>query len=336
MKFDDEVVRTHDELLEQMNRATQSNASASELFGEIDRWETVTIEKVHKAAERTRHQLTQLLTQEKASLTNDFGIMTKEIRGRRDEDDFDENDIERLQQKINQIQISLKQFTGATKTKVIIVTNDQVDWNRFIYVEKEENRSNTDIHVLSTDMASGLEPTQCSICQKSAGKCICNGCKNYFCIKHFNQHRQQLSMKFDDEVVRTHDELLEQMNRATQSNASASELFREIDRWETVTIEKVHKAAERARHQLTQLLTQEKASLTNDFGTMTKEIRGRRDEDAFDENDIERLQQKINQIQISLKQFTRATKTKAILVINDQVDWNRFIYVEKEENRSSE
>ncbi|CAF4268810.1 unnamed protein product, partial [Rotaria sordida] len=78
-----------------MNRASQSNASASELFGEIDRWETVTIEKVHKAAERTRHQLTQLLTREKDSLTNDFGIMTKEIRGRRDEDDFDENDIER-------------------------------------------------------------------------------------------------------------------------------------------------------------------------------------------------------------------------------------------------
>ncbi|CAF4316667.1 unnamed protein product, partial [Rotaria sordida] len=120
MKFDDEVVRTHDELLEQMNRATQSNVSASELFDEIHRWETVTIEKVHKAAERTRQQLTQLLTREKDSLTNDFGIMTKEIRNRRDEDDFDENDVERLQQKINQIQISLKQFTGATKTKAII------------------------------------------------------------------------------------------------------------------------------------------------------------------------------------------------------------------------
>ncbi|CAF1214135.1 unnamed protein product [Rotaria sordida] len=185
-------------------------------------------------------------------------------------------------------------------------------------------------------MASGLEPTQCSVCQKSEGKCICNGCKNYFCIKHFNQHRQQLSTKFDDEVVTTHDELLEQMNRASQSNASASELFDEIDRWETVTIEKVHKAAERVRHQLTQLLTQEKASLTNDFGTMTKEIRNRRDEDAFDENDIERLHRKINQIQISLKQFTGTTKTRAIIVANDQVDWNRFIYVDKKENRISE
>ncbi|CAF3897703.1 unnamed protein product [Rotaria sp. Silwood2] len=182
-------------------------------------------------------------------------------------------------------------------------------------------------------MASESESNQCSMCQKSTGKCICDGCKNYFCIKHFNQHRQQLSVKFDDEIVITHDELLEQMNRENQSNACASKLFDEIDRWKTVTIEKVHKAAEQVRDQLTQLLNREKDTLTQELGLMTKEIRDRRDEDDFDENDIEQLRQKLNQIQISLEQFIRLTTTKVIIVTNDRIDWNQFIYIEKEDNK---
>ncbi|CAF2052870.1 unnamed protein product [Rotaria magnacalcarata] len=124
-------------------------------------------------------------------------------------------------------------------------------------------------------MTSKLELNRCSTCQKSTGKCMCDGCKNYFCSKHFEQHRQQLSIKFDDEISRTHDQLLEQINRINQSSVSTSELFNEIDRWETVTVEKIHKAADQARRQLTQLLNTDKDTLAKDFGTMTIEIRGR-------------------------------------------------------------
>ncbi|CAF4836259.1 unnamed protein product [Rotaria sp. Silwood1] len=184
-------------------------------------------------------------------------------------------------------------------------------------------------------MASESESNQCSMCQKNTGKCICDGCKNYFCIKHFNQHRQQLSIKFDDEIVTTHDELLEQINRKNQSNDCASKLFDEINRWETVTIEKIHKSAEQARDQLTQILTQEKDKLIQELGIMKKEICDRRDEDDFDENDIERLRQKLNQIQISLEQFIRSTTTKVIIVTNNQIDWNRFIYIEKQATSKS-
>ncbi|CAM2721680.1 unnamed protein product [Rotaria socialis] len=180
-------------------------------------------------------------------------------------------------------------------------------------------------------MTSKLELNQCSTCQKSSGKCMCDGCKNYFCMKHFEQHRQQLSIKFDDEIAKTHDELREQINRINQSSVSTSEFFNEIDRWETVTVEKIHKAANQARRQLTQLFTRDKDTLAKEFGMITKEIRDRREEDNFDENDIERIRQTINQMKISLKQFIQPTKT--IIVTNDRIDWNRFIYVENEHNR---
>ncbi|CAF2052868.1 unnamed protein product, partial [Rotaria magnacalcarata] len=38
------------------------------------------------------------------------------------------------------MKITLKQLIQPTTTKAIIVTNDRIDWNRFIYVENEDNR----------------------------------------------------------------------------------------------------------------------------------------------------------------------------------------------------
>ncbi|CAF4341759.1 unnamed protein product [Rotaria sp. Silwood2] len=78
--------------------------------------------------------------------------MTKEIRNRRKELNFDENDIERLQQKLNQIEILVNRLVRSTETNAAIVTNDQINWNRVIYVESNHARmaslrsSSVDIH----------------------------------------------------------------------------------------------------------------------------------------------------------------------------------------------
>ncbi|CAF4596734.1 unnamed protein product, partial [Rotaria sp. Silwood2] len=149
----------HAELLEQLNRVNQPNAPSLDLFDDINRWEAVALEKVHKAAERARQHLTQLLTGEKDTLMKEFGIMTKEIRDRREEVDFDENDIERLQKKINQMQISLQQVIRPTKTKAIIMKNDQIDWNRLICVEKGGSRI-TPLRSSSIDICSNAKWTQ--------------------------------------------------------------------------------------------------------------------------------------------------------------------------------
>ena len=179
-------------------------------------------------------------------------------------------------------------------------------------------------------MASGLMGSdRCQICPKNGGESMCGGCKIYFCIKHFDQHRQQLSIKFDAEIVKSHDELLEQMNIADQSNIITSKLFDEINRWETETNEKVHKAAERARHQLTQLLTEEKDMLKKDFEIMRNEVRDRREKVDFDEIDIERLQKQMKKLQMSLQQLIEPLETKVNMVINDKIDWDRVINIKK-------
>ncbi|CAM4821056.1 unnamed protein product [Rotaria magnacalcarata] len=180
-------------------------------------------------------------------------------------------------------------------------------------------------------MATGISSNRCSICEKNAAMCNCIGCKAFFCIKHFNEHRQQLSMQFDHDVVKAHDELLEYINQMKQLNNSPSDLFSTIDQWEISTIEIAKRTADRARDQLTQLLNNEKETLQKQFDSLTQEIRSRRAEDEFAENDLRQFRAKINKLQQSFKQLARPNNINVIASQIGQVDWNRLISVEKQQ-----
>ncbi|CAF5178178.1 unnamed protein product [Rotaria magnacalcarata] len=183
-------------------------------------------------------------------------------------------------------------------------------------------------------MATGISSNRCSICEKNAAMCNCIGCKAFFCIKHFNEHRQQLSMQFDHDVVKAHDELLEYINQMKQLNNSPSDLFSTIDQWEISMIEIAKRTADRARDQLTQLLNNEKETLQKQFDSLTQEIRSRRAEDEFAENDLRQFRAKINKLQQSFKQLARPNNINVIASQIGQVDWNRLISVEKQQETS--
>ncbi|CAM2716860.1 unnamed protein product [Rotaria socialis] len=179
--------------------------------------------------------------------------------------------------------------------------------------------------------ATGISSNRCSICEKNAAMCNCIGCKAFFCVKHFNEHRQQLSMQFDHDVVKAHDELLEYINQMKQLNNSPSDLFSTIDQWEISTIEIAKRTADRARDQLTQLLNNEKETLQKQVESLTQEIRSRREEDEFAENDLRQFREKINKLQQSFKQLARPNNVNVIASQIGQVDWNRLICVDKQQ-----
>ncbi|CAF3777764.1 unnamed protein product [Rotaria sp. Silwood1] len=184
-------------------------------------------------------------------------------------------------------------------------------------------------------MATVNESNICSMCNKSSAKYFCVGCKKYFCLKDLKEHEQQLSIKFDYEVIRSHDELLDQIQKLEKSNYLSSSLFNQIEQWKKITIKKVEKAAEKARHDLIKLIDKQKIQIIKELETITKEIRYRREEENFLENDIDQLNLKINQLQKTLEIFIRKDKTKTIIVDNDQIDWNKIIYIREEQLNST-
>ncbi|CAF3057727.1 unnamed protein product [Rotaria sp. Silwood2] len=136
-------------------------------------------------------------------------------------------------------------------------------------------------------MATDNELNLCSICSKPSAKSFCIGCKNYFCRKDFKAHEQQLSITFDNDIVRSHDELLDQIQKLEKSNYSSLHLFDQIEQWKQTTINKVKKAAEKAQHELIQLIENQKITIIKQLEPITKEVRSLREEENIVETDID-------------------------------------------------
>ncbi|CAF2089657.1 unnamed protein product [Rotaria magnacalcarata] len=177
-------------------------------------------------------------------------------------------------------------------------------------------------------MATVADSSLCSVCNKLPGKRFCIGCQKYFCSKDFKEHEQQLSIQFDNEIVRPHDELLDIIQRLENPDDLSSDLFDQIDQWKKITISKVKNAAARARHDLIELIDKQRTTASTHLNAITKEIRSHRDEENFLEDDIVRLRTKLNKIQKVLEQFTRKDTKRAIIATNDQIDWDRIIHIQ--------
>ncbi|CAF1482454.1 unnamed protein product, partial [Rotaria sordida] len=138
MKFDNDIVSSHNELLGQIQKLDKLNPLSLDLFNQIEQWKIATIKKVEKAAERVHHELIELIDNQRTTITKQFESITKEIHCRQEEENFVENVIDELRQKINKLKQRVEQFTRKDTTKFTIVHNNQIDWNRLIYIREEQ------------------------------------------------------------------------------------------------------------------------------------------------------------------------------------------------------
>ncbi|CAF3629193.1 unnamed protein product [Rotaria sp. Silwood1] len=140
MKFNNEIVKLHDELLNQIEKLENSNYSSVDLFNQIEEWKKTAINKVEETAEKARHKLIELIEKQRIITKQELEPITKEIR-RRQEENFPEYDIDHLQQKLNEVQQKFEHFFQKDISKSIIIhKNNQIDWNKFIYIHEERQK----------------------------------------------------------------------------------------------------------------------------------------------------------------------------------------------------
>jgi flagellar biosynthesis GTPase FlhF len=171
-------------------------------------------------------------------------------------------------------------------------------------------------------MTTTIQSNICSICRTSTAERLCIGCGIYFCPKDFQKHEQQLTIKFDYEIIKSHEELIQLIENLDKSNHILEDLTDRIDQWKKSTIEKVENAATKAHHELRELINKERQPIIEQLKPITKEI---------DDNDIDRLKQQINDMKQKLEQSIRNDTKKVILIDNDQIDWNRIIYAQDQQ-----
>ncbi|CAF0906992.1 unnamed protein product [Adineta ricciae] len=132
-------------------------------------------------------------------------------------------------------------------------------------------------------MASSNERRPCSQCNKGAGVAICQGCQLSFCIKHFGEHRQELSHQLEI-IGLEHDEFRKDLNQYDTETT----LLNRINTWEQESIGKIQTAAEIARVELRELLRKHQEEMSTTVRRMTDELQSSRESYDYTETDIEK------------------------------------------------
>ncbi|CAF0911360.1 unnamed protein product [Adineta steineri] len=132
---------------------------------------------------------------------------------------------------------------------------------------------------------------QCVTCNKGSGILICDGCQQLFCSKHTIEHRQKLANQLD-EVMQDYDLFQQELDKLKLNNS----LLKKIDKWEEESITKIQVAAEVARADLMEILTNSKQRIFKTCHDIALNVQSSREADDFCESDIKEWMKKLDEL----------------------------------------
>ncbi|UJR30587.1 hypothetical protein I4U23_018114 [Adineta vaga] len=157
---------------------------------------------------------------------------------------------------------------------------------------------------------------------KQAGVAHCEGCLQTFCIKHFNDHRRSLDEELNV-LSGEYDDFRTTLNLEAASPFITIRL-REIDQWESKSIEQIQQKANDLREELLQLKAVHIESLSTKYQGLTQQIKESRNKDDFIEMDIERWSKRLEDMKSNLISSTTiilAQHQNVPLIANLSVDF---------------
>ena len=133
-------------------------------------------------------------------------------------------------------------------------------------------------------MDSATTPNKyCATCRKGGDVFMCRGCRQVFCAKHVDDHREKLAKEVEN-LAEDHERLRRDLNRDNEEQL----LFSIIDTWEQESIAKISRTAETARADLRQWIDRNNIELKIPLERITNEIRSCQEADDYTETDLKR------------------------------------------------
>ncbi len=132
----------------------------------------------------------------------------------------------------------------------------------------------------------------CIKCKKGGGIVTCSGCHQWYCTKHFNEHRQELAMQIDD-LGQDYDVFRRDLGEENVKHP----LMSRINDWEKEFIKKIQLAAEEARKDLQEYLDQNVTQLKTSVSQITQDLKAHRESDNYNEIDINKWTKQLKQLQ---------------------------------------
>lgn len=165
----------------------------------------------------------------------------------------------------------------------------------------------------------------CPDCEKQEGIVPCLGCKKVFCVKHFQTHRQNLSLELENVVTRRNTLQEYYFNTiAPTLDPTKFETWNTIDEWEQQIKEQVRLIADEARKQVDTYAKQSRSQIESKLNQMTEVIQQKMERENFVEEDVEKLNHQIDQIE---EDFQNKKFYPQMEIISEPVDWKSAIQV---------
>jgi chromosome segregation ATPase len=147
-------------------------------------------------------------------------------------------------------------------------------------------------------MARARGEIRCATCDKGKGAFRCEGCQQLFCFDHLRDHREQLSVQLEH-IEGDHDLLRQTLTEKTH-NPQKHLLIKQIDQWEKDSINKIQQTAKECRQILLQHTTEYINQIEINLTKLTDQLRETRQENDFNEIDLNEFKQKLTQLTTEL------------------------------------
>jgi hypothetical protein len=136
----------------------------------------------------------------------------------------------------------------------------------------------------------------CIKCGKGLGITTCGGCQQWFCTKHFVEHRQELATKMDH-VGQEHDLLQRDLDQENMIHP----LLAFVDDWEKKSIKKIKLVAEKARSNLRKHLDNTKDEVKTSLCQVTDDLQSSRESDDYTEVELEKWIKQLKELRTMLE-----------------------------------
>ena len=128
----------------------------------------------------------------------------------------------------------------------------------------------------------------------------CEGCLQLFCYTHLKDHQQLLNKQLEKIEV-SRDKFRQTLTQQT-SNIKQNSLIKQINQWEKDVIKTIQLIANESRQSVVEYMTEHITQLDLDLTKLSEELNQFRQENNFNEIDLNRSKEKLAQLSKELSQ----------------------------------
>jgi hypothetical protein len=171
-------------------------------------------------------------------------------------------------------------------------------------------------------MATGSNKELCIKCGRGRATSKCAGCLQDFRYDYLTDHRRELSQLLDGiEVDR---DIFRQTLNEQSNHLDKHLLIQEINQWEQDSIKQIQQVANECRHKLIRHRTKNIHQTELNLTKLTDQLRKIRQENDFNEIDLNQFKEKLKQLEeelhqssnVSIKQISTPLINKISVVIS--------------------